>query len=784
MNDIFASIPTNTNQKNTNQNGSEIIKNSPIIIKSNHKSGVISKVISQFPSNSSNVHSIHSHVHQSSASQNDSLESPKNDFKSSNTIQSKFASSNSNEKIEPQENSDSNEDYSNINNGFPDQEEHSKKFSPYEVFFTSLSKKHQTNYLLLLSNAYQTMSNHTTVRTRQSKSNHSQKDHQNSASTSTTITEISDADDEDEIDQERSKKSKKPYEFRPFYSVPLDPGFLENFFLDVRPEDASKTSKLPRRPNIEPYQPQYADWERVGQGYLVNPNPPKLFDEPHFVDFFCQCRLKALVIGGEGTSIYGAKDEQAPLLASNARLQFSMIIDEHGIEQLKVEEEMRNSAAKNTKSAVIDRLAKRRHALESKIREYNDDVRSVYRPPPITLYDFAGITIHHHLKNDNQEQIMKLLNINSLWNISSEYYLPPDFCTVPFDQLHFLLHAIRMIEYTSNLTPKHSTHITKAFTLVFPLILKSVSRPEKEFNFIGHKVHYTFFFRLFRVLNRLIEYFGSLTLIPSHASFGLIPGIRSDITCMTWQKELHKISENIDYGACLSWFLCELRDISIALTLQISNVVMIKEAIKLYDKYEKKHPKRFFYQQNSDDKPISVINYKEKFQQKHKIFVHKGNVASNTKHSQKNTCILSNFTDYIPSENDFFIEDDDHDVDLTSLMKIACRENKGQDLYMMKFFIDNDGMLSFVVKKPNDNEKLRNPIYDRQVSVPPMYPFIMAQTIQVPDDDDLPVYIPEDSTFRFDSAYLTEERFGYSARIDFEPFSTQSHFSLNIPHEC
>ena len=337
------------------------------------------------------------------------------------------------------------------------------------------------------------------------------------------------------------KKVRQPENF--------DSMVLKLYFLDKRVEEP-KASRLSRRQNAAPFIPQYETWSKVGHGYLVNPNPPDLFEDPHFVDFYCQCRMKALAIGGEGTAIYGEKDEGAPLLASNARLQYSMIIDEHGIEHLNVEAKMKNAAFKNAKQITIDKLAKLRHSLECKLREYNDDLRNKYRIPPTLPLDHPETAVNYK---------------------------------VPIDQLQFLNYALRMIELTSNLTPKKCTHITKAFTLVLPLLLNAASKPDKQYHFIGKRIHFTYFFRLFHLLNRLNEYFKAIPMIPFHATFGLVKGLRADITTI-WQKELHHISDNIEYGGSLSWILCEVRDMSIALTMHLDNVIMIEEAINLYER--------------------------------------------------------------------------------------------------------------------------------------------------------------------------------------------------------
>ena len=100
---------------------------------------------------------------------------------------------------------------------------------------------------------------------------------------------------------------------------------------------------------------------------------------------------------------------------------------------------------------------------------------------------------------------------------------------------------------------------------------------------------------------------------------------------------------------------------------------------------------------------------------------------------------------------------------------------------MIRFVLDDDGMLSFVAREPDQKDVLKASIlFNCQTHVPPLYPFILAQHKQK-NEDEIPVYIPEDKSFRFDVAVPSTEKFGKPpGKIHFEPFSQQSMFSLNI----
>lgn len=570
-----------------------------------------------------------------------------------------------------------------------------------------------------------------------------------------------------------------------------DQTFLENFFFD-KYHDETKINRLSRRQPIPPFNPHYETWEKIGHGYLVNPNPPCYYVEPHFVDFICQCKLKALAIGGEGTSVYASKDEQAPLLASNARLQLSMLIDEHGIDHLKVEAKIKNASYRNAKPGTIDKLAKLCNSLEIKVREYNDDIRNQYRNPPIVPYDLKDfISEQNEKEKERKGKKARVL----------DYYIIPDHCKFPLDDIHFLTYAIRMIELTSILTPKHCLHITKAFTLVFPLIMKAIVRPEKEWHFIGKRIHLTYFYRLFHLLNRLSEYFCTIPMIPCQASFGIIQSLRSDITA-TWQKELHKISDNIEYGGCLSWLLCEMRDISLALTIHLNDVKMIEEVIKLYDRYEKYHPERFPHSNNYNRNYLNkidqrILSAKESYYRNRNVKHTKrgGYNASGGAGKRINFRKMSGTrfiynNDNMKDESIFakkfvYKENDKYDFTMNDLLKIACRENNDQRIYMMKFVVDKEGLLSFIVKQPEEEEVQKvSRFYNLATPVPPFYPFIIKQQKTKPKKDDeveVPVYVPSNDSFKFDAAYPTLEKFGKPVKIHFEPNSQQSFFSLNLP---
>ncbi|OHT11338.1 hypothetical protein TRFO_19214 [Tritrichomonas foetus] len=541
---------------------------------------------------------------------------------------------------------------------------------------------------------------------------------------------------------------------------PIDIDLVRSYFLDKK-EEEQKTSRLSRRQNAPGFLPQYETWIKIGHGYLINPNPPDLFEDIHFVDFFCQNRLKALAMGGEGTAALGTKDDQAPLLASIARLQFSMIIDEHGIEHLKIEEKLRNAAYKNAKQMTIDKLAKLRHALELKIREYNDDIRNKYRNPPVIPF--------------NSPETAKCFKVK-------------------LDQLQFLHYAIRMIELTSGLTPKHSIHITRAFSLVLPLLLRSVTHPGLSFHFVGKKVHFTFFFRLFHLLNRLLEYFKSIPMIPFHATFGLIDSVRADITTV-WQKELHHISDNIEYGGCLSWILCEMRDISLALTMHLDNVVMIEEAVKLHDEFDKRTNNKY-YQKNytrpkmnsdsneSDNSSIRDVTTKETNDSENNENAENNNDSQENQLSTDHKITDSHelhLTKQLLVDPEFEAEDQKFTDDL---IRIASREDNGRKLYTFKFIRTENNDFYFTASSPSEEAIDRiSKSYLVKTYIPPFYPFVVNQSKHKPEDEELPTYVPDSGMLQLNGTFPSTEMFGQQLRIRFEPFSTQSLFSLNIAHD-
>ena len=807
MNNILASVPINQNQKPPNRNGNDPVKITPIVIKPNQKSNFNQAKMTQpvnipYNTNSIGAVSVHntnppsvqtishknapsqiSKINQSPPSQMQ-FQQPQQIQKIAQPQQTQYSQAQQAPIVLPQDPT-----YFQQQQQISQQPQQPPKPpeppTPDEKIYNFLLTKYRKSFLLLLANSSAAKPENSNIKSRQLSKN--SKINESNSRHSANLQEVND-NSLNENDQYFSEPKRIPG--RQGVRSPIDPSLLEKYFFDISHEEAkiSREGRSSRRQVAAPFCPQYEKWKKVGHGYLVNPNPPYMFEEPHFVDFICQCKLKALAIGGEGNSSYGSKDEQAPILASNARLQLSMMVDELGIEHLKVEKQIKEASSKNPKPGTIDKLAKYCNSLETKIREYNDDFRNKYRKPPSIPYDLNKLILsQQNSEEDNQNSV--------------DYYIPPDNCKFPLEQLHFFLYALRMIELASLLTPKHSLHITKALTLVLPLILKAVTRPEKEWHFIGKKVHYTYFYRLFHLLNRLTEYFSQLPMIPCHASFGIINGIRSDIT-VSWQKELHKISDNIIYGGCLSWLLCEMRDISLALTIHLNDVIMIKETIQLYDDYEHHHVDRFphstnymhSYFNNNNTSNSTKNNFgNESFLRNRSPKSSKQSPQNdNNNNAGKKMSLKKSSKAHLIYDNDNvtgtafsnkidFDEDDKYDFGVDDLLNIACRENNDQRLYMIRFVLDDDGMLSFVAREPDQKDVLKASIlFNCQTHVPPLYPFILAQHKQK-NEDEIPVYIPEDKSFRFDVAVPSTEKFGKPpGKIHFEPFSQQSMFSLNI----
>ena len=326
----------------------------------------------------------------------------------------------------------------------------------------------------------------------------------------------------------------------------LDDTEFANYLLRRKPKEQKAQRKVKRGVNYV-ILPRYDEWTHVGHGYLIIPDLPPLSGPPTWTDFLFQGFLKALATGGEGNSSSLIRDEHAPLLAASARLEYSMNVDEHGIEHLKVEAKMaKNSSDQSVKSS-IDYLAKLRNTLAHRLREYSDDRESVYRPPVDILEDSPEKARFYGFK-------------------SSEFY--------------FLTYMIRMIELSSRLMPKHTMVISKALHVFVPLILAAKQLPNVEWHFFGGRLYLNYFHRLFRLLSRLSEYFGDIKTIPLRATFGALSTVRPDVTCVH-AKELGKISDNIDYGGCLSWGFCVLRDLSIVVTLNPRAIAMIGDAVQL-----------------------------------------------------------------------------------------------------------------------------------------------------------------------------------------------------------
>ena len=304
--------------------------------------------------------------------------------------------------------------------------------------------------------------------------------------------------------------------------------------------------KIKRTANYVPV-PRYDEWQKVGHGYLVIPDLPRLNDVATYTDFLFQGFLKVLATGGEGNSSGFIRDEQAPLLAASARLEYSMNIDEHGIETLKVEAKMAKNLTDQGAKNSVDYLAKLRNTLAHRLREYSDDRASIYRPPVDIMEDTPEKAQFYSFK-------------------ASEFY--------------FLTYMIRMIELSSRLMPKHTMVISKALHNFVPLILAAKKLPSLDVHFVGGRLYLNYFHHLFRMLSRLSEYFNDLRTLPLLATFGALSTVRADVTCVH-SKELVRISDDIDYGGCLSWGLCVLRDLSIAVSLNPRAVAMVSDVVQL-----------------------------------------------------------------------------------------------------------------------------------------------------------------------------------------------------------
>ena len=306
---------------------------------------------------------------------------------------------------------------------------------------------------------------------------------------------------------------------------------IEELLTDLEPMDSKKARKMKRGPTYV-IPPRYDKWQHIGHGYLVIPDLQPLDGPATYTDFLFQGFLMVLATGGEGNSSGCVRDEQAPLLAASARLEYSMNIDEHGIEQLKLEAKMAKSVSDQPGKTSVEHLAKIRSALMHKLRDYADDHACIYRPPIDIMENHPEDAHFHGFK-------------------ASEFY--------------FLTYMIRMIELTSRLMPRHVMVISKALHCFIPLILAG-SKAESDCHFVGSKVYLNYFHNLFFLLSRLSEYFDELSRLSVKATFGALKGVRPDVSCV-FTKELAKIAEDVDYGGCLSWILCVVRDISIAVML-------------------------------------------------------------------------------------------------------------------------------------------------------------------------------------------------------------------------
>ena len=307
---------------------------------------------------------------------------------------------------------------------------------------------------------------------------------------------------------------------------------IEDLLLDMEPADSKKGRKMKRGPTYV-IPPRYDKWQHIGHGYLVIPDLQPLDGPATYTDFLFQGFLMVLATGGEGNSSGCVRDEQAPLLAASARLEYSMNIDEHGIEQLKLEAKMAKSVSDQPGKNSVEHLAKLRNALMHKLRDYADDQACVYRPPIDIMESHPEDAHFHRFK-------------------ASEFY--------------FLTYMIRMIELTSRLMPRHVMVISKALHCFIPLILAGSKAESADVHFVGSKVYLSYFHNLFFLLSRLSEYFNELPRLSVKSTFGALKSVRPDVSCV-FTKELAKIAEDVDYGGCLSWILCVVRDLSIAVML-------------------------------------------------------------------------------------------------------------------------------------------------------------------------------------------------------------------------
>lgn len=319
---------------------------------------------------------------------------------------------------------------------------------------------------------------------------------------------------------------------------------LQNFLLKIRPADVRKP-RMSKIAGAYVSLPRYDKWKHVGHGYLVVPDLPPLKGPATWTDFLFQGFLKALATGGEGNSSGFVRDEQAPLLAASARLEHSMNVDEHGIENLKLEAKMARGGSDQKTS--IEHLAKLRNALMHKLWDYADDRAPIYRPPVEILEEHPEQAIFHAFK---------------------------------MDEFHFLTYMVRMIELTSRLMPRHLMVISKALQCFIPLLLEGPRTKDCDVHFVGTRVHLSYFHHLFCLLERLSSYFNEIQNLPIRATFGALKTVRSDVSCVV-AKELAKIAENVDYGGSISWMLCVVRDVSIAVTLSPSSQATVPRAVEL-----------------------------------------------------------------------------------------------------------------------------------------------------------------------------------------------------------
>jgi len=323
----------------------------------------------------------------------------------------------------------------------------------------------------------------------------------------------------------------KPSTYRP---IPIsdDSQLFKQYLAGV--DDDIKTSKKSLNVSaFSPFNEKFAQWDHIGVSYIKNPKPP-LYDKsiPSITDFLENTIFKALLIGGEGS--YAHNVEKAPMVATAAALQNSIMIDEQTIEQIKWNESFAKAVQKRIKGTLTDEII-------AKICD-------------------ARIVIKKQLLNHTHLAPYKYIpSIPPQENDFAKYEFP----AVHSDQIRFLSFLVCSIERLCGLYPKKEKHIFECVSKILPILCYSIDYQNEYCHLICTSAHIAFVFYLFRVFAILIEFFSQINMHPLMASFQASKSFYESL-CHVARGEIEQIIDNIEEGGSLSSAFFQLRNASIA----------------------------------------------------------------------------------------------------------------------------------------------------------------------------------------------------------------------------